>query len=99
MSIENISARQVLSSRGSRKSLLRPKCRQRLRQNNETRRNLTDAQRRGEIVTRIETPPPTGAAASSKPPSAVASQTPSHERWLPVARDQAEKRFWYEPLL
>ncbi len=24
---------------------------------------------------------------------------PSHARWLPAARDRAEKRFWYEPLL
>ncbi len=34
-------------------------------------------------------------------PSAATSvsQIPSHDRWLPVARDQAEKRFWYEPLL
>ncbi len=27
------------------------------------------------------------------------SQAPSHERWLPVAQDRAEKQFWYEPLL
>jgi cyclopropane-fatty-acyl-phospholipid synthase len=31
--------------------------------------------------------------------AASAPQTPSHERWLPVARDQAKKQFWYEPLL
>jgi cyclopropane-fatty-acyl-phospholipid synthase len=33
------------------------------------------------------------------PVSASASQAPSHERWLPVAKDRAEKRFWYEALL
>jgi cyclopropane-fatty-acyl-phospholipid synthase len=49
-------------------------------------------------MTRIETPP-TGAAASLKPTSVIASQTPTHERWLPAARERAEKRFWYEPLL
>jgi cyclopropane-fatty-acyl-phospholipid synthase len=29
----------------------------------------------------------------------TASGAPSHARWLPVARDRAEQRFWYEPLL
>lgn len=50
-------------------------------------------------MTRIETPPPTGTAASSKPAAVVASQTPTHERWLPAARERGEKRFWYESLL
>jgi cyclopropane-fatty-acyl-phospholipid synthase len=51
-------------------------------------------------MTRIETPPPeTGAAATVPTAPVSASQAPSHERWLPAARDRAEKRFWYEPLL
>ena len=29
----------------------------------------------------------------------LASQAPSHSRWLPAAKDHAEKRFCYEPLL
>jgi cyclopropane-fatty-acyl-phospholipid synthase len=27
------------------------------------------------------------------------SSAPLHSRWLPAAKDRAEKRFWYEPLL
>lgn len=44
----------------------------------------------------------TAAVASQAPPvsvSATAAQAPSHTRWLPAAKDRAEKRFWYEPLL
>ena len=29
----------------------------------------------------------------------MATDAPSHARWLPAAQDRAEKRFWYEPLL
>jgi cyclopropane-fatty-acyl-phospholipid synthase len=49
-------------------------------------------------MTHIETPP-TNAAVASQPTSTSTSQVPSHAPWLPAARDRAEKRFWYEPLL
>jgi cyclopropane-fatty-acyl-phospholipid synthase len=54
---------------------------------------------RGKIMTHIETPLPSDAAADASAVSISATQAPSHDRWLPVARDRAEKRFWYEPLL
>jgi cyclopropane-fatty-acyl-phospholipid synthase len=56
-------------------------------------------------VTQSQAPEARGAA-TAKPEVAEVPQRnattphpPSHERWLPVTRDQAEKRFWYEPLL
>ncbi|HUE43989.1 MAG TPA: hypothetical protein VMP12_10505 [Candidatus Sulfotelmatobacter sp.] len=54
-------------------------------------------------MTRLETTE-TGATDSAPPglpsgPQVRSSQVASHARWLPVARDRAEKRFWYEPLL
>jgi cyclopropane-fatty-acyl-phospholipid synthase len=60
---------------------------------------------RGKVVTRSPTTEARDTAATRSDStahsqsSANASQAPSHARWLPVARDQAEKRFWYEPLL
>jgi cyclopropane-fatty-acyl-phospholipid synthase len=48
-------------------------------------------------MTPIETSPHRASGAPA--PSIATSQNPSHERWLPVTRDHAEKRFWYEPLL
>ena len=37
--------------------------------------------------------------AEASPDAPKVSKAPSHARWLPAARDRAEKRFWYEPLL
>ncbi len=55
-------------------------------------------------MTRIETTPPDaadaeGSTSRSSSDSVSAPQAPTHAPWLPAARDRAEKRFWYEPLL
>ena len=40
-----------------------------------------------------------GSGANAESAVAGAPSAPSHSRWLPAAKDRAEKRFWYEPLL
>jgi cyclopropane-fatty-acyl-phospholipid synthase len=49
-------------------------------------------------VTRsVITPNSSGSSVESTPGSV--SSAPLHSRWLPVVKDRAEERFWYEPLL
>jgi cyclopropane-fatty-acyl-phospholipid synthase len=49
-------------------------------------------------MTRLNTAERDGVLAGQSS-SVAASAAPSHARWLPAAKDRAEKRFWYEPLL